>query len=138
MALIFWYPKRPSHNKGWKSSTSQSFHVLDFHPLLWLGLLSFFKSEGILFLPSYERTMMCWTLSPYCGFVFWDIKKIMPYFFMPWVYILFDGGKSKKKFFCQFWSKLVKISQNLGFFWPKWKKNFFIIFLHETKCTLVA
>ena len=43
--------------------------------------------------PAHERTVMCWTSNPYCGLAFWDIKKLNPYFFMPWVYILIYGIK---------------------------------------------
>ena len=73
----------------WFSSIKQNVH--SGHKKIWDYFFDISKDKAIIRWqsPAHHSPLMCWTLPPYCDLVFWDIKKLRSYFFMPQVYILF-------------------------------------------------
>ena len=61
------------------------------HKKIWIQFFDISKGQATIRIgnPAHHNPLMCRTLSPYCDLVFWDIKKLRSYFFMPQVYILF-------------------------------------------------
>ena len=58
------------------------------HKKIWIQFFDISKGQATIRIGNHSP-FMCRILSPYCDLVFWDIKKLRSYFFMPQVYILF-------------------------------------------------